>query len=284
MRPLPRVSVVVPTYRHEAHVEEALRSVAAQEGVELELVVVDDASPDGTLGRVEALLASPAFRDRFEGGTRLERHRENQGAHAALNRGLGQARGEYLAILNSDDRYAPHRLRQLVDALVDAEAGLAFSRVSFLDAASRPVQAGPEVFRLRQHQDAVDRYPSVGFACLAGNAAISSGNLVFTRELLEAVGPFQELRLCHDWDFVLRAVLCSEPVFVRQPLYEYRLHGDNSFRSLDDRAVSETQQVLGRFFARGRGADIRNPLAPTEAHWPGVFDYQVQRLGFTAHR
>ena len=277
------VSVVVPAFEHEAHVEEALRSVAAQEGVPLELIVVDDASSDGTVAVVERLFAEPGFAARFAGGLRLEVHPVNRGAHAALNHGLSLARGGLLAILNSDDAWAPGRLAGLRDALARTGAALAFSRVAFVDAASRPAPPSEETFRLRRHQDVIDGAPSVSFACLSGNAALTTGNFFFTRALWEQVGPFAPLRYCHDWDFLLRAVLHTEPVFVRRPLYRYRLHGANSFRALAGVAEAETEAVLRGYFAALRAGPPANPCAPGPATWPGVFERALTRHGFWRH-
>ena len=274
------VSVVVPSFEHAAHVEHALRSVAEQDGVALELVVVDDASRDDSVARVERLFDDPRFAMRFEGRLRLVVHDSNAGAHAAINRGLREATGDWLTILNSDDAFAPGRLRTLRDALREGTAGLAFSRVDYVDEHARPGACPRESFRLRRHQDGVERFPSLGFACMAGNVAITSGNLFMSRALCEAVGEFDALRYCHDWDFLLRAVTHDEPLFVRRPLYRYRIHGANSYRSLEGVAEAETEVVLRRFFAAVRGGQVANPLTPCAARWPGVFEYWMGRQGF----
>jgi glycosyltransferase involved in cell wall biosynthesis len=277
------VSVVVPSFEHALHVEEALRSVAAQEGPALELVVVDDASRDETAEVVRRTFADPAFAARFEGRLRIEVHPVNRGAHAALNRGLELARGDGLAILNSDDAYAPGRIAALLGALAESGSELAFSRVAFIDERSLPARASAETWDLRRHQDVIDRFPSVGFACLCGNAALSTGNLLFTRRLFETVGPFEPLRYCHDWDFLLRALVHTEPVFVRRALYRYRLHGSNSFRSLGEVADTETDRVLRRFFTRLREAPPSNELAPSPIGWPGIFERVMTDRGFWRH-
>lgn len=275
------VSVVVPSFGHAAHLEEALRSVAAQSYPALELIVVDDASPDASAPLAERILADPAFAARFAGGVRLIVHPTNQGAHAAINRGLGEARGDLLTILNSDDAYAPDRIATLVDVLRDRETALAFTRVDFIG------EGGPafarDRFRLRRHQDGIARHASLGFACLCSNVAITTGNLFFTRALWEQVGPFAPLRYCHDWDFLLRAVARTEPRFVARPLYRYRLHRQNSYKDLEGVAEAETQAVLGGYFRGVKAGALGNPIAPAPAHWPGVFDHVMSRHGFWRH-
>jgi len=274
----PLVSVVVPCYEHAAHVEEALQSVAAQRDVALELVVVDDASRDETLAVVERVAAEPAFAARFDGRIRVIAQERNAGAHATINRGLRACRGDVVTILNDDDAYEPDRLATLLRAMRASGSELAMSGVRcFGDGVS---EHGADVFRLRHHQDRADAFPTLGFACMAGNVAISSGNLVFTRALLDEIGAFDDLRYCHDWGFLLRAVLRTEPVFVARPLYRYRLHESNAHRTLDDVAVQETDFVLGRWFADLRADRVRNAVAPSPRRWPGVFEHWMDRLGF----
>jgi glycosyltransferase involved in cell wall biosynthesis len=274
------VSVVVPSYEHGAHIEEALRSVALQRDVDLELVVVDDASRDDSVAVVERLFDDPAFASRFEHRLRLVVHETNQGAHAAINRGLCESTGDFLTILNSDDAYAPDRLSDLLRLQRASGAQLAMSRVVCMDTGADRNNGVRESFRLRRHQDGVERHPSIGFACMASNVAISSGNLFFSRALFEAVGGFDDLRYCHDWGFLLRAVLTTEPILVQRPLYRYRLHDTNSYRTLNGVAEVETERVLRRFFEAMRLEAPANRLAPSPEHWPGVFEYWMDRLGF----
>lgn len=274
------VSVIVPSFEHAAHIEEALRSVAAQAGPPLECIVVDDASRDESVEIVARLFEESDFTSRFEGRLRIDVQDSNRGAHAALNRGLELARGDWFALLNSDDAFAPGRLEAMLEALVGSGSDLAFSRVVFVDENSRPCRSSTDDFRLRRHQDVMERFPTTGFAALRGNAAVSTGNLVFSRRLYETVGPFAPLRYCHDWDFLLRALVRTEPVYVPRPLYRYRLHSANSFRALAGDAEAETEQVLRRYFAALRAGELENECAPSPAAWPGVFERFMTAHGF----
>lgn len=112
---LPDVSVIMAAWSAEAFIHVAIGSALAQEGVSLELIIVDDASPDGTLQAAERAAA---------GDPRLvlDRLAHNSGPAAARNRGLDLARGRYVAVLDADDGMQPGRLERLV-RLADA-AGL----------------------------------------------------------------------------------------------------------------------------------------------------------------
>ena len=120
--PLPRVSVVMPTYGHAAFIGRALESILAQTLRDWELLVVDDGSPDGTDRIVEPYLEDARIRYR-----RLER---NEGLGVALNEGSDAARAPLLGYLPSDDVYHEEHLATLV-ALLEAhpEAVLAYSGV-----------------------------------------------------------------------------------------------------------------------------------------------------------
>ena len=94
------------------------------------------------------------------------------------------------------------------------------------------------------------------------NAAVSTGNLVFRRALLDATGGFAALRVCHDWDFLLAASFATRPRHVPGPLYRYRLHGDNTFSGLTLAGRLEGDVVLSRFFARlDRASRVRRARA-----------------------
>lgn len=275
------VSVIVPSFNHVGDLAEALESVAAQTYHDVELIVVDDASTDGSAAVARELLDGKVFRKRFHGRVRLEVNAENQGAHAAINRGLALASGEWLTILNSDDCYPPQRIEVLLAALREQRGAIAFTEVEFIGTDSRPVDPRHvDAFRLRGHQERIDRFPSVGFACMCSNVALTTGNLLFSRALWLRNGEFAALRYCHDWDFLLRAVEHTEPIFVRRALYRYRLHERNAFRQLGAVAEEETRVVLTRYFEAAGGGRAENELAPSEVNWPGVFEYVMDRHGF----
>lgn len=276
MADLPLVSIVVPTFNHAALVADCLRSVADQSYEALELIVVDDASRDGTPDVIERLVGDTAFARRFPGGVRFERSRVNRGAHQTLNHAVRQARGDFIGIVNSDDRFARDRVKLLVEALRTQRRALAFSAVRMIDTAGRDITHEDWFSNQVSHtQRSIAAFPSVGFAALRHNVAISTGNLFFRRELFERVGGFRPLAYCHDWDFLLRSLLLSEPVFVPVPLYEYRIHDTNSFKSLGSVGNKETSQVLRAYFSAVQRGQFENVLAPAPTTWPGVFDVML---------
>ncbi|MGC1305928.1 MAG: glycosyltransferase [Phormidesmis sp.] len=268
----PVVTVVIPYYQHKLFVKSCIDSVAAQRYENIQLVVIDDCSPDGSGAYVEELVASQAYKDRFHGGVIFKQLQENSGAHAAINHGIGLASGELIAIINSDDRYHRERLQRMVGEMLNQEAEFAFSRVGYIDADNAEITESHEVAASFQEMQAkIAQFPTVGFSCLPWNSSLSTGNFVFSRRLYDQVGEFQSYRYCHDWDFLLRALIYVEPLYIDEALYYYRFHGKNTFESVKDLAVFESARILKNYFNMSKIRPCENPLAPSDVNWPHYF-------------
>ncbi|WP_068300255.1 glycosyltransferase family A protein [Pararhodobacter sp. CCB-MM2] len=274
----PLVSVVVPAYCHAEFIEDCLRSIHAQTYPEIELIVVDDLSTDDTFARAEALLQGD-FAARFR-RVALLRNERNLGAHDAINRGISESQGSYIALINSDDLYHPDRVSALMAALSETGAELGFSLVEVMTKRDEVHSIEPyfQLFAPRQML-ALQRDPSIGFALMRLNVAISKGNLLFSRQLYDRIGRFSPMKYCHDWDFLLQALWWTEPVVVPQEHYRYRLHGTNSFSSLGYLASTEIEAVLCRFSRLGLRGVSPNRQFPCEFNWPGVFELYVRQCG-----
>ena len=286
------VSIIVPSYGHERYIVDCLQSLYAQSHERIELIVIDDCSLDQTFELAQALLATP-FAKRFENVV-LRRKSKNAGAHDSLNIGLALASGDYIAIVNSDDLFKPQRIERMLAALKERGSEFAFSIVETLD--EGPDEIGSEEERragslvpenllllgLRQHL-AIAREVTVGFALLRENVGISTGNFLFSKEIAKKIGYFLPLKYCHDWDFILQALVHTEPVAVLEPLYEYRLHQQNSFRSYQHLAEVETEVVLRRFFRSILTTAPGNFLCPSPQHWHDYFEAFVRQAGYWSY-
>ena len=110
---VPRVSVVVPYLRAASTIERALTSVLRQTMSDLEVVTVSDGSTDETSLRIEAM-------QREDERIRTVAFADNHGPSFARNRGIESARGEWIAVLDADDWYAPDRLQVMLDGVGEA--------------------------------------------------------------------------------------------------------------------------------------------------------------------
>jgi glycosyltransferase involved in cell wall biosynthesis len=140
--PAPRVSIIAPTCNHERFISVCLDSVLAQTFADWEMVVIDDASRDGTAGIVQAYA-------RKDNRIRLIRHETNWGMAklaATYNQGVAAGSGEWIAILEGDDAWPPWKLGQQLPPLDNTpEVVLGFGRSLLLSAAGSllaEVQAG----------------------------------------------------------------------------------------------------------------------------------------------
>lgn len=221
------VSVVVPTRNRAALLERTLRSILAQQGPSLEVVVVDDGSEDATA----AVVAAAGSRAR-----RL-RHDRPQGVAASRNHGIAETRGVWVAFCDDDDLWAPDKLRRQLDAAESAGADWVYAGDVNVDDRLCVLSGGhpPD--------------PTAVVALLPRWNPISSGgsNVVVRRAVLDQVGHFDpSLRRTEDWDLWIRLGRRSPPAWVDQPLVAYRFHTGNV--TVDPAAmVAEARTLAGRY-------------------------------------
>jgi glycosyltransferase involved in cell wall biosynthesis len=228
---MPRVSVTIPAYNCAGTIGQALASVASQTLSDLDVLVVDDGSTDGT-GDVARSFADPRVR---------VRRYPNGGLSAARNRGVRDTVGELVAFLDGDDAWTADKLELQVAALdADPAAGVAYSWTLVVDGAGR------YLFPFEPVRAAGDVYPELLVSCFVA----SGSNALVRRALLDDVGPFDEtLRSCEDWEFWLRAA--PRWPFVLVPRYQvlYRLSAGSLSSDLD--AVErDNRLVVERSFQR----------------------------------
>ncbi len=268
---VPLVSIVIPVYNHEKYVEEALNSVLYQTYPRLEVIIIDDGSKDRSVDCVDKWLVK-AEQTNKTGRSFTFIKQENRGAHNTINRGLSIAQGDYLAILNSDDIYDVQRFEKLVKRLEEEGGQFAFTAIKGIDddgnalPADHPWRQGYENLK-----HGLADAPTVGFQLLPGNLAISTGNFIFSRKLYQRIGEFKNLRLAHDYDFLLRALVVTEPIFLDEELYLYRIHGDNTFSKLNDLLEIELSQIYRDYLLQVSQHPPENPQAPCHWYWPNAF-------------
>lgn len=239
----PLISVVMPAYNHERYIGETIDSVLGQTWQNLELIIIDDGSTDRTAAIVKAY-DDPRL-DYF--------HQENQDAYNALNQGMAKAKGDYIAIINSDDVYLLNRFERLMPKLLDDGASCVFSDVSPVDDQSRPLD-DPGFGWNHWHQANRDFYleqkGDVYRGFLHGNYMVTTSNLLMTREAMQAVGDFSPIRYLHDYDFIFRMMLAfPEGVLYvdDEILMNYRIHGGNTLSEAAIIGREQDQEIIRRF-------------------------------------
>jgi len=217
-------SIVIPCYNHARFIERSIEGARAQSCPAREIIIVDDGSTDASIELLKSYQSAPDI------GIILQDH---QGAHAAINNGIAASRGDYIAILNSDDIYHAARIEKLLAIAEKApETCFAFTKIAFIDEAGlsctncRPARRYSKLLQQADNDSFKNPF-------LHGNLAMSSSNYFFSRTLYEKAGPFRNLRYVHDWDWALRAAALTQPFFVDEPLLSYRVHPANTLREQD---------------------------------------------------
>ena len=204
-------SVIVPAFNVQAYIVEAIESALSQTYPEVEIIVVNDGSTDETARALAPLRGKIKYVEQT-----------NRGVAAARNRGLQEARGEFIALLDGDDVMFPGRLERVIGLLDEQPRfGLATSDAYFLlDGASTEMRYYAEIpggFRAEDQPYWILDYNFV------------FGMVVVRRELFDVHGAFDEsLRTCEDWDLWNRFILGGEHVgLVGEPLAYYRRRAES---------------------------------------------------------
>jgi hypothetical protein len=203
----PRVTVLLAVHNGGAYLSDAVTSVLAQTFEDFELLLVDDASTDEA---VDSLPADPRIR--------ILRNERNLGQIPSLNRGLGEARGEYVARLDHDDLCLPRRLERQVEALDrDPSVALASTWVDIVG------EDGRLWFPMR---GSIDSYVDFLARVLIDDLPLAHPAIMFRREIVRELGGYDEsLGAAEDKDLYRRIVLSGKSAYVvPELLVIYRRH------------------------------------------------------------
>ena len=202
----PWVSVICTCYNHADYVEQALQSVIDQTYSNVELIVIDNDSTDGSRARIEDFAARhPAIH--------FLQNPVNIGLNRAFNQGLAVARGSYVIDLSADDVLLPDRITKqvaLFDQLPDSYA-VVFSNAAYIDASGR--QTGTH-YPVDTTGHACSPVPSGDvFQAVLESYFICTPTMMMHRDMLTELGGYDETLAYEDFDFWVRSS--------RQYLYAY---------------------------------------------------------------
>lgn len=238
----PVVSVVIPTYNHAHLLREAIDSVRRQTFTEWEMIVVNNYSEDDT----EAVVAS--FSDPR---IRLVNFRNNGVIAASRNRGIALARGDYVAFLDSDDKWYPEKLERCMTVLAKGNDLVCHSEAWVKDgAAFKIVNYGP--LEAASYE-----------TLLFGRNCLSTSAIVVRRVCLDRVGCFSEdsaFIAVEDYELWLKLARAGcRFAFVDVILGEYHLHKTNNSRFVLRQMRAELA-VLRRHFSQKDGWSLMDRL------------------------
>lgn len=272
----PKVSVVVPSYNHGRYLAARLDSVLAQTFADVEVIFLDDASPDDSLAVFERYRGHPKVRALI--------NETNSGCvFKQWNRGVRAARGEYVWLAESDD-VADSRFLEVLVGLLDANpsAGLAYCKSLSIDEAGTVLgEVDPWTRPLDPQRWDTDFTASGPAECrryLSHRNTIPNASAVLIRKsVYERVGYANEsMRMLGDWEMWVRILLASDLAYSARPLNLYRRPHEQSVRKTTLKEpihLKHYLQIVKLILPHG-------PL-PAEA-WRGVLDTTAWYWGLHA--
>lgn len=250
------ISVLIPSYGHARYIQQTLESLLQQTRPPLEIIVVNDGSPDDTASAVQSYL------DRI---TYVEQ--SNQGLVKTLNRGIALCRGDYILVIASDDWLAPNALELLGVALDKyPDVGLVHSAITVVDMDGQTYPNAKVATSLSGKHREVAKLITANY--------ISAPTALVRKTALVEAGPFENFTYSQDWAMWLAIVLRGWGMYgVAEPVAFYRRHPNNLTRpetqlhALEDNLamLTSTQQRFceqllpehKRAFAAGRQRILR---------------------------
>jgi glycosyltransferase involved in cell wall biosynthesis len=246
-----KISVIIPTYNAEAFISRTIESVSKQTVADLEILVVDDGSTDGTVGILASVLS-------MEPRLRIIRQ-ANAGVAEARNRGLREAdpHARYISFLDHDDVLGPGALEALCAALDPLPAAVAaYGRLTLIGPHDEPL--GPSHLekwadeRLTVVGNRLERRPNSELATFESliilSCIVSMSGTVIRRDALERVGGFDPLAVpADDWDLWIRLSRLGPIAFSHHVVASHRRHDLN--QSLDPEKLTRANRYLRKKLA-----------------------------------
>jgi len=227
----PLVSVIIPTYNRANRLSKAVNSVLSQTFSDLEVIVVDDYSTDNTTNKVQELIQQ-------DQRVKYLRQEQNQGAPAARNRGIKQAQGKYIGLLDDDDQYLPEKIQEQVKIFENSKKDIGLVYGGFKN--------------IVLNSDCEDRVktPTIKgdiFKALLEKCFVGSPTVLIKKKCFEKVGYFDEkLQSCQDWDMWTRIAKEFKADYAEQVVANYYFHsGEQITTNFDKKA-----QGVNRIYAK----------------------------------
>ncbi|HBT78192.1 MAG TPA: hypothetical protein DEB39_15005 [Planctomycetaceae bacterium] len=235
----PRVSIIMPTYNCRRFIGEAIRSVLGQTFADWELSIIDDGSTDDTESIVRPFLDDPRI---------VYERQENMGQPRTRNKGIRQARGELIALLDSDDVWRPEKLASQIAVLdADSTVGICATGMTIIDEESNIV--GDPAWKTF-HGKALP-------ALITEELQIGMSTSITRKAVYEQVGCFDEdfPPFSMDYDFWLRAAMVFDFHLIGENLTLYRKgHSSISSQGGDKRRDLILNVVVPRFLNQYGGS------------------------------
>jgi glycosyltransferase involved in cell wall biosynthesis len=250
MNDQPLVSIITPSFNQREFLEATIQSVLAQDYAQLEYIVVDGGSSDGSVEIIKK------YSDRLAGWI----SKPDQGQSDAINKGFILSKGEIMAWLNSDDLYTPSAISEAVAFLQDhPQVGMVYGDTDLIDGNGRKIGS----FNARQTS-----YQRM----LRGGVYIPQPAAFWRRDLWEQAGPLDpSFYFAMDYDLWVRFAKISTITYTPRLWAKFRIHGSGKTTLSDDRCWPEMMRVHqregGSMLSPFMGKYILRKLLGPAWHW-----------------
>tara|TARA_A100001035_G_scaffold5225_1_gene3844 strand:- start:125 stop:952 length:828 start_codon:yes stop_codon:yes gene_type:complete len=225
------ISVIIPTYNRKETLKRAIQSVLIQSYTPYEIIVIDDGSDDGT---------KEWLKDNFPNVKYI--YQMNSGVSSARNKGIKFARGDWIALLDSDDEWLPSKLKDQANEIESNPAA------KFLHTNEIWIRNGVRVNQMKKHK----KYGGYIFEKCLDMCRISPSSVLIKKDIFDEIGMFDEtLKVCEDYDLWLRFASKYPVHFLDQPLIKkYGGHSDQ-LSKVDDGIESYRIRSLKKIMNSG---------------------------------
>jgi glycosyltransferase involved in cell wall biosynthesis len=227
----PYVSIIIPAYNAEEYISDTIESALTQTFSNVEVIVIDDGSTDGTKDIV----------GRFNDSRLRLLEADHRGAGAARNRGLRAAKGEYIQFLDSDDILSQDKIEAQLEVLMRSSDKKTIASCAWLK-----FEHNRDEVTLRQEEVWTVEDPIEWLICsLSGGGMMQPGAWLVHKDLIQAAGPWDEsLSLHDDGEFFTRVLLQADrQIFVPGPRVYYRAMPGSLSRRRSRAAVESAFRV-----------------------------------------
>jgi len=240
----PEVSIIIPAHNTENYIARAINSALGQTLTNLEVIVVDDASTDATLEVIKGFTDSRL---------RVFVNQQNLGVSGTRNRALREAKGNWIAVLDSDDWYAPDRLEKLLQVATAENADVVIDDLNFIQSSEQQPwstllrESGEQIQTIKQIDPVyfvkTDLYGQVGLH-------LGFSKPLFKRNFLlnHGITYNETMQVAEDFQLTLQCLIDGAYcVFVPQPYYFYYFRPGSLVTQNKLRQINQTSKAIQNF-------------------------------------
>jgi len=231
------VSVIVASYNHAKFLEKRMDSLINQTYQDIEILVIDDYSPDNSVEILRRYESHPKVR--------LIIREKNSGWVAVSNQGVEMSAGEFVIFANCDDSSDPQMIERLVEGMrANPTAGITYCRSLMIDEGGMQLRDDflirEKAFRVKCYNDALISKNEMSRFLLHSCVIPNLSAALFRRECYTSAGGLtSDYRVCSDWDLFFKVVVRYDVAYIADPLNKFRQHKTTIRSSTKDRIIYE---------------------------------------------